>query len=280
MCLIAWALGMRSDCPLLIASNRDEYWDRPTQPLDTWLASGGQPVVGGRDVRAGGTWLGFNPQGRVAMLTNVQSSEARVAPRSRGDLTLRWLDTESAPASWEALVDGFNPSDFAGFNLVLGDQTTSEWIWLSNRPADAPLPENPMRLPPGWTGCRLPPGIYGLSNASLDTPWRKTTLLKHALADAIDSDPSSEEIIRQLLQALQTPAGSVDDPDTALRAQPFVHRPQSRYGTRSSLIARQLKTLEGFALNVQEWTYAPTRLADPVDHKVLSISTWGMPTSR
>jgi uncharacterized protein with NRDE domain len=280
MCLIAWALGMRADCPLLIASNRDEYWDRPTLPLERWLPSGVQPVYSGRDVRAGGTWMGFNAHGRVAMLTNVQQAEAAHAPRSRGELPMRWLDAKGRTATWETLVDAFNPADFSGFNLVLGDQSTSEWIWLSNRPADPQPAQTLIPLPPGWTGHHLSPGIYGLSNASLDTPWPKTRFLKNAVAEAMASDPMSRERVERLLLTLQTFSDPGDDPVTSLQNHPFVHRPQARYGTRSSLIARQLKTPQGYSLELQEWTYAPARLAEPVNHTVCSISTWAMPTSR
>lgn len=279
MCLIAFALEMSANCPLLIAANRDEYWARPTLPLSRWRTPSGTTVYSGRDVQAGGTWLGFSQQGRVAMLTNVQYAEAVSAPRSRGELALHWLNAEAPIADWKAMVDTLSPQDFAGFNLVLGDQTTGEWVWLSNA-AGHPVPAGGLgSLPQGWAGCRLAPGIYGLSNASLDTPWPKTRLLKQAAAQAIESGPSSQTAMSLLLQTLQTHTDAHTEPASSALSTPFVHKAHARYGTRSSLIARQLKSEQGWSLDLQEWTYDPSRMAQPVGHKALSISMWGMPTS-
>ena len=280
MCLIAWAWGLHADCPLLIASNRDEYWDRPTLPLERWHPEGDHAIYSGRDARAGGTWLGFNATGRVAMLTNVQQADPVVAPRSRGELTLWWLHPAHAGWGWETLVERCNPADFAGFNLVMGDQRTGEWIWLSNRAATPGPEQGCLRLPSGWVGARLSPGVYGVSNASLDTPWPKTVQLKNAVTEAIQTDPAQPVAVDRLLDALQQTPDMGDESVSDLQRQPFIHRPQARYGTRSTLIARQLRNPQGYSLNLQEWTYDPARLRQPLHHRDLSISTWGMPTSR
>ncbi|MES2424138.1 MAG: NRDE family protein, partial [Pseudomonadota bacterium] len=91
MCLIALALGAHPRWPLVIASNRDEFRSRPAAPLAEWTADNGQPVLAGRDLRDGGTWLGVTPAGRVAMLTNVRRGEPQRGVRSRGELPMRWL---------------------------------------------------------------------------------------------------------------------------------------------------------------------------------------------
>ena len=89
MCLIAFAIGAKPNIPLLIASNRDEFYDRPTEPLHRWILPNGMAVTGGRDLRDGGTWLGLSDGGRVAMLTNVRSVHMAPAARSRGALANR-----------------------------------------------------------------------------------------------------------------------------------------------------------------------------------------------
>jgi uncharacterized protein with NRDE domain len=94
MCLIAFAVGMRPDLPLLLAANRDEFFDRPTAPWHRWNLPDGGEALGGRDLRGGGTWLGVSLAGRVAMLTNVRSPQAASGLRSRGELVTRWLAGE------------------------------------------------------------------------------------------------------------------------------------------------------------------------------------------
>ena len=90
MCLIAFAIGASKRWPLVIASNRDEFVDRPTLPLDWWKTACGQEIISGRDLRAGGTWLGMTPAGRVAFLTNVREAAPKVALSSRGELVNWW----------------------------------------------------------------------------------------------------------------------------------------------------------------------------------------------
>ena len=279
MCLIAFALNARPDCPLLIAANRDEFWDRPTLPLHSWTTPDGAVIHSGRDERAGGTWLGFNNGGRVAMLTNVRRTELLDRPRSRGELATRWLQGSTLCPDWQDLIGQVQPSDYAGFNLVLGDQHDGVWIWLSNHPVDAHAQGSPLPLPSGWVGRRLTPGFYGLSNAGLDTPWPKTQRLKAAVEHAVSQSPCSPVAAEGLLDVLRdrTAYGSEPEPDLAA---PFVHVPAKGYGTRSSLIACQRVMPEGFALEISEWTYPQGQASQGAIHKRISISTWGMPTSR
>lgn len=286
MCLIAFALAMRDDCPLLIASNRDEFWDRPTRPLATWTSASGMTIHSGRDERAGGTWLGFNATGRVAMLTNVRRTEMALAPLSRGELAMRWLDGPAGCPDWQTLVHQVNPGHYAGFNLVLGDQEAGSWVWLSNHQAPTNAAASRTRLPPGWSGHELGAGVYGLSNAGLDTPWRKTLCLKSATAQALAFDPwdhaSTSALLRALQQSLPTHEGAdwQDEPAGPL-AHPFVYAPENHYGTRSSLIARHRINGSNPTLELEEWTYPPGQLPSAeAAYKRISISTWGMPTSR
>ena len=308
MCLIAFALNMRDDCPLLLASNRDEFWQRPTLPLAAWTLPGGATVYSGRDQRAGGTWLGFSPSGRVAMLTNVRNGEPDEAPRSRGELVTRWLAGPGETPDWQALTGDHKAGDYGGFNLVLGDLRDGHWLWLSNRPDHVGSAGDPLPVNGGWHGLHLRPGVYGLSNAGLDTPWPKTRQLKAATAQALDlldqaASGANESWRHTLLNALldRRLAPDPELPSTGIPLErerqlssPFVHMPDAGYGTRSSLIARWHASAEGGQLELEEWTHAPGQTpardagtSDNVTHwpltgstyRRVSMSTWGMPTS-
>ena len=295
MCLIAFALDPNSHRPFVMLSNRDEFWHRPTEPLTDWVLPGGTRVHGGRDVEAGGTWVGFGQQGRVAMVTNVRRWPPESAPRSRGGLATGWLDSR---LGWEAWLAEYPAAAYGGVNLVLGavaphkigtDTTGQHWVWLTNRePEDATQAE---RLAPGWWGRALGPGLYGLSNAALDTPWPKTLAFKSALAQALPAW-DTRPLVDAMLDTREAPLASL--PQTGVPpalerhlSAAFVHDPERGYGTRSSLIA----VADHTGLRLQEWTHNVQTHpmphhnrppAWPVAHSVYrerSISTWGMPTS-
>ena len=207
MCLIAFALGMSSRWPLGIAANRDEYWARPTAPLALWKTGAGHSVLSGRDLRAGGTWMGTSPKGRVAFLTNVRAPETLAASQltSRGSLITRWLAgfDETPEHLVVALQDGLRSTGmaYAGFNLVVGDAMRAQWHWISNRPGGSSLQAAPADMVT-WSIQELPPGLYGLSNASLNTPWPKTTRLKAVLSEALAHADSVDVLKKKLWQAL------------------------------------------------------------------------------
>ena len=306
MCLIAFALNQRDDVPLLIASNRDEYWHRPTQPLGAWMLPSGATIYSGRDAEAGGTWLGFAACGRVAMLTNVRptpSDSAVHQPVSRGALVADWLAGASHHRAWQDLVAAHAAERFQGFNLVLGDVQGGDWVWLTNRrPNDKPL-ETP--LPPGWYGSRLSAGVYGLSNAQLDTPWAKTLMLRQAVTDTLTrpelADDASDGWQRTLLEGLMSRrkddrlAAPLHHRAAAASREwqlssAFVHEPSAAYGTRSSLLGRYHRAAHGgWTLDLHEWTHLPVHRQPSADEKHwplegsdyrrLSIQRWGMPTS-
>ncbi|WP_424859265.1 MULTISPECIES: NRDE family protein [unclassified Tepidimonas] len=253
MCLMAWAIGQSTEHPLWVAANRDEQWDRPTLALDVWHSSDGTTILGGRDGLAGGSWLAFGEQGRVAMLTNVRAwPPEAAAARSRGELVTRWL-LRQAPTTWQEMARHHAAHDYNGCNLVLGDVRRGCWAWLTNRD---PTPHRAATMPVvrvgGWWGGELPPGVYGLSNAALDTPWPKVVALRDALTQALAA-PDADSATDRLLQALQRHVPH-DDERAHLESSPYVYLAQRRYGTRSSLIARW--SADG-SLHVGEWIYAP-----------------------
>ena len=253
MCLIAFAIGASARWPLVIAANRDEFLDRPTLPLARWKSDAGTEIISGRDIRAGGTWMGLTAGGRIAMLTNVRGPASLTGDRSRGELVTRWLESEVDAAGFMAQIDA---QAYGGFNLVLGDFNNGAWHWLSNKPG------------PGLESRALQPGIYGLSNGGLDTPWPKTLGLKKALYSALSA--SGEDALESELMAALSDrrrAGREDLPSTGVPlaleealSSAFVDFPEHAYGTRCSTVLVACAMTEGWDLAVQEATHA--HLAD------------------
>lgn len=212
MCLAAIAIGQSQRFPWVLASNRDEYFRRPAMPLAWWRPpGGGEAVLSGRDLAAGGTWLGLNASGRLALLTNVR--EPLLAPAalpSRGELVLQWLRLQGHGRA-EAL--GPDPAHTLhrlasearhGFNLFtthLAEVATSGGLqpcsrWLSNRP-------EPVQ---GHVGA----GVFGLSNASWDTPWPKVQRLKQRLAEALEARLDDQALLDAAFSALADPVPAAD----------------------------------------------------------------------
>ncbi len=198
MCLAALAIDAHPRFPLVIAANRDEFFDRPATAMAWWPDR--PDLLAGRDLEAGGTWLGLTRAGRLALLTNVREPgrQSANAP-SRGELVVDWLRSDLHATEFAAtLKPGYN-----GFNLIAADVPQGHWHWISNRAA-APA--------------ALRAGIHGLSNAALDTPWPKTVGLKAALADALANAPTVEGLVERLFATLAdaAPAPDADLPDTGV----------------------------------------------------------------
>lgn len=249
MCLIAFAIGASKRWPLLIAANRDEFLDRPTLPLAPWRTEAGTDIISGRDIRAGGTWMGLTAAGRIAMLTNVRGPASLTGEKSRGELVTRWLDSGSDAAAFMADIEA---EAYGGFNLVLGDFNSGAWHWLSNKPG------------PGLESRLLEPGLYGLSNGALDTPWPKTLGLKKALHSALTAS-SEEALALDLMAALRDRrrADREDLPSTGVPlaleealSSAFVDFPEHGYGTRCSTVLLASTVSDGWDLALQETTHA------------------------
>lgn len=219
MCLIIFAYRTHPRYPLLMAANRDEFHRRPTAPARFWPEH--PQLLAGRDLQAGGTWMGITRGGRFAAITNFRDpSRSAAAPRSRGELPLHWLTGRDSPAQWVAARQHLAP-EYAGFNLLFGD-CNALWYWSNSGD--------------GATG-ELKPGVYGLSNASLDTPWPKVDLGK-ARIKALPPDTVNHEGLLSCVwdQELADPAalhplGLSEAMDQQLSAQ-FIRT--GEYGTRSS----------------------------------------------
>jgi uncharacterized protein with NRDE domain len=173
MCLALIAFAAHPRYRMVVAANRDEFHARSAAP-SAWWADG---FLAGRDLKAGGTWLGVNRDGRFALLTNVREPW-RHDPRalSRGTLVPNLLTTrEPLTAALPAQVQAGAAHN--GFNLVAGD--LDELLWGSNRAA-APL--------------ELKPGVYGVSNHLLDTPWPKLERTKAAFRHWCGTDNATDDL--------------------------------------------------------------------------------------
>ena len=170
MCLIVLAWKVIPGMPLIAASNRDEFYDRPAAPADWW--SDAPQVYAGRDLRAEGTWQGITRTGKFAAITNIRApGERRPEAPSRGVLVADYLRGAMSAADYVAQL-ATAVADHNGFNLLVGDCDTL--IWYSNRASgDA------------RNGQPLTPGLYGLSNGLLDAPWSKVTRTKANFASLL-----------------------------------------------------------------------------------------------
>ncbi|WP_137819264.1 NRDE family protein [Pseudomonas sp. 2FG] len=216
MCLIVFAWRPGHAIPLVLAANRDEFYARPSLPLGAWEDAPG--VIAGRDLEAGGTWLGIGPQGRFAALTNIRVARQPQIGRSRGELVAQFLRGPQSPEAFLAEL-AQRASDYAGFNLLVG--STHE-LWHFNSHEGAPL--------------RLGSGIYGLSNANLNTPWPKVRRAKAALAECLDP-PQAPTLLGILGDPQQAPEASLPDTGLGLATERllssiFIAGPN--YGTRAS----------------------------------------------
>jgi uncharacterized protein with NRDE domain len=248
MCLVALAIDENRRFPLVIAANRDEFFDRPASRLAWWTPDeGGPEILAGRDLSAGGTWMGLTAAGRLALVTNVRRIvEPDPDAPSRGGIVPAWLRTEQRPDQFwmQTSLSGYMP-----FNLVAADFRRGDCFWASNEHA---VPR------------RMERGIFGLSNAALDTPWPKVVTLKQRLAEAIETADSADALSARLFAALadRSPAPENALPSTGigrerelLLSPAFIRTPDGRYGTRCSTVIITEKVKRQLVTHVFERTF-------------------------
>ena len=218
MCLILIAHGAHSDFPLVIAANRDEYYQRPTARAAFWQDH--PHILAGRDLECMGTWLGVTREGRFAALTNFRDPrERKTDAPSRGQLVSDFLASEQEPREYLGDV-AIEAPRYNGFNLLAGD--IDGVFYFSSRTGSVQ---------------QVSPGIHGLSNHLLDTPWPKVELGKRRLQAALEGEFSAESLLNLLHD--REPAAESELPDTGIGAE--MERVLSpalivspKYGTRSS----------------------------------------------
>jgi len=224
MCLILLAVDARPDYGVVLASNRDEWQERPASPA-AWWADAPQ-VLAGRDLKAGGTWMGVSRAGgglRWAAVTNVRDfARVRDNARSRGELVRSFLmgDESAAGATETAQAEA---SEYSPFNFLASD---ADGVWYASSHTDAAR--------------RLDAGVYGMSNATLDTPWPKVVAARAEFSDALAAEHVDEDGLFRILADRGT-APDADLPDTGIgraweRALSARFIVAEGYGSRASTV--------------------------------------------
>lgn len=260
MCITVFRWSPDDDTSLLLAANRDEFFERPTQEMHWWPS--GQ-VLAGRDLRANGAWMGLTRQGRFALITNIRNPAMRKhgAP-SRGHIVQQFLESSATPAAFLSDL-GHRAQEFEGFNLLCGSLAARQnhrELWFLNSVEAQPK--------------RLAAGIFALSNASLDTSWPKVVRIKqgmrHALA-ASNLETRDQRLLRLLSN--NTKAEKRDLPNTGIAREIeydlssiFIRRPG--YGTRASSLVR----VEKHNASVVELTYAEGDASDTLKERRFEFS--------
>lgn len=222
MCLIAWNWQPASPTPLLLIANRDEFYARPTAPLAWWSDA---DILAGRDLQAGGTWLGVSRSGRLAALTNHRDpANMRADAPSRGELVSGFLQSETTAADYltelASKAASYNP-----FNLLVFDGQSL--MGLESRHAKV---------------INLQPGLGAVSNADFLTPWPKLTLLKNSLhALLAQSHPSDEQLLdllhhRGVAADAALPSTGIGLALERVLSSAFIATPD--YGTRACSVLR------------------------------------------
>lgn len=226
MCLIAWNWQPNASYPLVLVGNRDEFYARPTQSLHWWEPTGsGDRILAGRDLTAGGTWLGLSASGRLAALTNVRAPELlRKDTPSRGELVAGFLQTTTSAQDYLRQLQGramhYNP-----FNLLVFDG--HELMGFESRSASV---------------LALLPGVGAVSNAAFETPWPKLVQLRQGLQTHVQDERLKTDELLKLLHS-QTIAPDAELPNTGISLEmerllsaPFIVG--KAYGTRASSVVK------------------------------------------
>ncbi len=237
MCLIVFAWQVVPGVPLIAAANRDEFYDRDTTPAAPWPDA--PHIYAGRDLKAGGSWMGITRPGsatpqaaggpsRFAAITNVRNPQEHnpLAP-SRGQLVADFLASDKTAQEYVAQIAP-GASGYNGFNLVLCDGR--ELVWYSNKGNDDPRNGKP-----------LEPGIYGLSNALLDSAWPKVLKTKAQFASLLCLGAPEDAYFEMLSDTTRAPDMRLPETGVPLELERLlsaVKIESPNYGTRSSTVVK------------------------------------------
>jgi uncharacterized protein with NRDE domain len=216
MCLILFAYRQHADYPLVVIANRDEYYARPTRDAHWWDDA---DIFAGRDLEAGGTWLGINHHGHFAAVTNVREPGGMNPGKiSRGELTRNYLSANQSAEEYLQQLSTHD-QDYAGFNLLLADQL-GLWFY-SNR-------DHGIR--------QIEPGIYGISNGGFDEPWPKLNSGKSELSALLAGSIDTAELMailtdHEIAEDHELPTTGVPLDIERLLSSRFIRSPD--YGTRA-----------------------------------------------
>lgn len=221
MCLILFAYKYHPQYPMILAANRDEYYNRPSDYAKFWKDN--PDILGGRDLKKMGTWMGLTRTGRFAAITNYRDPSWEIEnAASRGELVSHYLNSNESADEYVKKLQ-HKSHHYNGFNLIFGDIHT--FMYYSNK-------TNVIQ--------EVKPGIHGLSNHLLDTPWPKVVNGKHMLEDCLQHSPIQTDCLFNVLadtvkpKDKQLPNTGIGTEQERLLSPIFI---KSRdYGTRSSTI--------------------------------------------
>jgi uncharacterized protein with NRDE domain len=224
MCLIAWHWQPEASEPLVLLSNRDEFFDRSAAALAKWSDA---PIYAGRDLRAGGTWLGVGQAGRLAAITNYRTAQPpNPTAQSRGQLAQDFLSSSLSALDYATQVQG-NPNAYNPFNLLLFDGVS--FVGIEGR-------DDERRL------VQMTPGYGSVSNAGFHSDWPKQRQLMAGLqAQLLRSTFTDEDLLDLLLDQAVVADHALPDTGIGLdkeRALSAVFVRMSGYGTRASTLVR------------------------------------------
>ena len=229
MCIAVFQWKPDAESPLLLAANRDEHFERPTQAMHWWPQAN---VLAGRDLKADGAWLGVTRHGRFALITNIRNPALRkTGAPSRGKIVRRYLEETQSASEFVGALAAI-AARYEGFNLLCGSFGKNEKreLWFLNSVEGTP------RV--------LDAGLYALSNASLDTEWPKVTRIKagfrHALAER-DLTVQNERLFRLLANTTQVTDRDLPHTGVPLdweRKLSSISVRRDGYGTRASTVIR------------------------------------------
>lgn len=223
MCLITFAYECHPKYDLILAGNRDEFYDRPTRKADFWTREDKPNILAGKDLEAGGTWLGVHKDGRWSALTNYRDpSIKKEDPPSRGEIVLDYLKNEQSAMSYLADLSK-KAESYNGFNILIWDK--HHFYHYSNQNKKV---------------SRIEAGIHGLSNALLDTPWPKLNRANDRLRQIIEKEDIDKEALFELLadehKALEDELPVTGIPKELEKAVSSVFIKTESYGSRCSTI--------------------------------------------
>jgi uncharacterized protein with NRDE domain len=219
MCLILFALDAHPQYRLILAANRDEFFARRTQSLHWWQDH--PDLLAGRDLEAGGTWLGIRKNGRFAAITNFRRPTTATFGTSRGRLTLDFLLGTESPSTYLHTLQTV-ADHYAGFNLLLGD---GRELWHYSNQAGTPN--------------RILCGVHGLSNALLDTPWPKVAGGRDTLMQALTPTPNPQALFAMLADSTVSSDSTLPDTGVGIEMERLLSSRFIRgehYGTRASTL--------------------------------------------
>lgn len=247
MCLIAIAFGVDPCRPLVVAANRDEAYARPTMPSHWWEEA---PILAGRDLEKGGTWMGISKSGHFCALTNYRDPAERTeGKKSRGHIVRSFLESDHTADVFLNELDR-ERNQYPGFNVIAG---TAEALHVySSRSGKKAFP--------------LEPGIHALSNAFLNTPWPKTECIKKQMAQSLGSRENLFRMLQDKRAASdeELPATGVSLEWERLLSPIFIESPH--YGTRCSTI------VEVNSRQAANWTERTFKRGFPVEEHAFSFN--------